>query len=150
MIDINEVKQNDKVIGLILDMSLEFENENISYGYTRNEKSDLEGRRIFIAKIDNIPIGYLFGRVNFHSKTSVIPEGTKCFEIEEIYVKRDYRSKEVGRKLFEFSEKTLIKDEISFITLSATTKNYRALLRFYIDICGMEFWYAKLFKKIDL
>ncbi len=52
--------------------------------------------------------------------------------------------------MFEFSEKTLIKDEISFITLSATTKNYRALLKFYIDICGMDFWYAKLFKRIDL
>ena len=35
------------------------------------------------------------------------------------------------------------------IMLIAAAKNYRAILHFYIDELGMDFWSARLFKKIS-
>jgi hypothetical protein len=32
--------------------------------------------------------------------------------------------------------------------LTTATKNFRAILHFYIDELGMDFWSARLFKKI--
>jgi len=37
---------------------------------------------------------------------------------------------------------------MEFIMLSTATKNYKSILHFYIDELGMDFWNARLFKKI--
>ena len=38
--------------------------------------------------------------------------------------------------------------KIDYIMLSTATKDYRRILHFYIDELGMDFWYARLFRKI--
>ncbi len=150
MIYVEEIVLDEDAIEVLLTLSLDWENEHVVYGYTHNELKDLEGRRVFIAKDGDQVIGYLFGKEFLHPSTSVIAKGTLCFEIEELYVKREYRSNSIGSQLFNLLEQQLTQEGISFITLSMASKNYKKLLHFYIDICGMDFWHAKLFKKIDL
>lgn len=79
--------------------------------------------------------------------TPIYQAGTKCFEIEELYVKPMYRNHGVGRKLFRYVEKE-VTDGVDVIWLSTATKNFQAILHFYIDELGMEFWNASLFKKV--
>ncbi len=148
MVHIEEIILNDDEIQALLKMSLEWEKEDIVYGYHHNSTQDLEGKRVFIAKDNDNIIGYLFGKEFLHDDTSLISKDSRCFDIEEIYVKKDYRSNNIGLKLFEILEQKLIEEEVSFITLSMASKNYKALLHFYIDMCDMDFWHAKLFKKL--
>lgn len=93
-------------------------------------------------------IGYLLGHMEAAKETtSIYQVNTKCFEIEELYVKPQYRSHGIGKKLFHYVEKK-IADEADIILLSSATKNVRAILHFYIEELDMEFWSARLFKTV--
>ena len=37
--------------------------------------------------------------------------------------------------------------EADYLTLSTATKDFQAVLHFYIDLLGMDFWSARLVKK---
>ena len=79
---------------------------------------------------------------------SIIPEGTPYFEVEELYVTPKKRSQGIGEKLFLFAEDAL-KDEAEYMILSTATKNWKAIFHFYIDELDMQFWSARLFRKIE-
>ena len=74
-------------------------------------------------------------------------DGTPCFEVEELYVIPERRSRGVGKALMDAAARA-VKGEAEFIMLSTAARNWRAILRFYIDEVGMEFWSARLFKKL--
>ena len=58
------------------------------------------------------------------------------------------RNEGIGRALFLFAEQAVGEAGIEFIMLSTATKNYKRILHFYIDELGMDFWSARLFKKL--
>ena len=142
-----EAGLSDAVTGTLIEMSAEWEAETSCHGYRKNTEEDIAGNRVFLAFSEGKTVGYVFGH---HEKTdratSVIPEGAAVFEVEEIYVRPEYRNAGIGRKLFTFAENA-VRGEADYITLSTATKNWRAILHFYIDELGMDFWSARLFKK---
>jgi ribosomal protein S18 acetylase RimI-like enzyme len=77
-----------------------------------------------------------------------MPEGTPYFEVEELYVTSKKRSQGIGEKLFSFAEDA-VKAEAEYMVLSTATKNWKAIFHFYIDELNMNFWSARLFKKIE-
>lgn len=146
--DIKEAALNDRVAEELIALSVDWEAENSSHGYRRNGIEDLEGNRVFLAEEKGEIIGYLFGKLEKAKTTSsIMPEGTACFEVEELYVKPAYRSQGVGSALFRYAEEA-VRGEAEFVTLGTATKNFQAILHFYINELGMEFWSARLFKKL--
>ena len=79
---------------------------------------------------------------------AVIPKGTPYFEVEELYVVPERRSCGIGQSLFKYVE-DVVKDEAKYMVLSTATKNWKAIFHFYLDELDMQFWNARLFKKID-
>ena len=75
-------------------------------------------------------------------------EGSDCFEVEELYVIPSRRSTGIGRKLFEVASDA-VRSEAEYIILSTATRNWQAIFHFYLDELGMEFWSARLFKRIN-
>lgn len=147
-IRITETELTEDVLEELIRLSEDWEKENSCHGYRKNEKSDIEGNRIFLAFSGETVIGYLFGHTEKSKQaTSIMPDGTPCFEIEEIYIRPEYRSRGVGRKLFDFAERT-VSGEVDYLTLSTATKNWKAILHFYLEELDMDFWSARLFKKI--
>ena len=146
---IYETELTGEVLETLIAMSVDWEAEMSCYGYRANEKDDIEGNRIFLAEEDGEVIGYLFG-APFESKNmkAVMPEGSRCFEVEELYVVPRFRSKGIGRALFAFAEDA-VKDAADYMVLSTATKNWRAIFHFYLDELDMTFWSARLFKKIS-
>ena len=147
-ITIREATLTDELTETLIAFSRDWEAENSCHGYRANDRSDIEGNRVFLAEEGGRVIGYLFGKTSVSEKDSSIkPKGSVYFEIEELYVRPDYRSRGVGRALMAFAE-AAVKGEAEYLMLSTATKNWRAILHFYIDEMGMEFWSARLFKKI--
>lgn len=145
---IKEVALTEELLEQLLSLSEDWETENSCYGYKRNTPDYIKENRIFAAFENGSIIGYLFGHEETVEKTtSIYTSGTKCFEIEELYVKPQFRSRGIGRALFQYVEKE-IADKADMILLSTATKNFRAILHFYIDELGMDFWSARLFKRI--
>ena len=133
----------------LIALSAGWEAENSCYGYRKNEYGSLEGNRIFVAEENGEIIAYLFGNLKkSKDQGAVVPDGTDYFEVEELYVKPEWRSKGVGSALFRYME-TQVRPEAEYLMLGTATKNYKAILHFYIDELGMEFWSAALFKKLQ-
>ena len=48
---IYEAKLNDELLEKLIAMSADWEAENSTYGYRKNDRSDIEGNRIFLALV---------------------------------------------------------------------------------------------------
>ena len=144
-----ETELTDELERELIRLSADWEAEDSCRGYRTNAREDLEGRRFFLAEEDGAILGYLFGlRETAENSSSVMPDGTPYFEIEEIYVVPERRSQGIGRRLFAFAEETARREELPFLMLSTATKNARAILHFYLDELDMTFWNSRLFKKL--
>ena len=146
-IEYKEVQLNDEILSFLIAFSRDWEAENSTYGYRANTKEDIGGNRIFVASKDDRIIAYLFGRqYRSENMRSIMNEGTAFFEVEELYVIPEERNKGIGTKLFRYLEENLTEEE--YIVLSTATKNYRSILHFYLEELDMDFWSARLYKKI--
>ncbi|MBD5150615.1 MAG: GNAT family N-acetyltransferase [Oscillibacter sp.] len=145
---IKETALCDHAASELIALSADWEAEDSCYGYRKNEYSSLEGNRIFVAEENGEIIAYLFGHLRkSKNQGAVVPDGTEYFEVEELYVKPEWRSRGVGSALFRYME-TRVRPEAEYLMLGTATKNFRAILHFYIDELGMEFWSARLFKRL--
>ena len=145
---LREVSWTEPVLSQLIGLSQEWEEEGSIHGYHKNEPDDIEGNRIFAAFRGEQMIGYLFGKMQETQKdSSIMPAGTRCFEIEEIYVQPALRSSGIGSRLFQLAQ-LAVTGEAQMLTLSTSTKNYQAILHFYIEQMGMQFWNARLFKPL--
>lgn len=143
-----ETELTPTILDTLLKMSADWAGENICRGYYPNGLSDIQGNRIFLALDGEKPVGYLLGHVcNAERDSTVMKVGTPFFEVEELYIIPACRSKGLGGALFRYAEKT-VKPEAEFILLSTATKNWKAIFHFYLEELDMEFWSARLFKKI--
>lgn len=146
--EIIETELNDQVLQTLIAFSKDWEAENSCHGYRANERSDIEGNRIFLARDGDVVIGYLFGHpAKSKNATSIMPEGTPIFEVEELYVVPSRRSGGVGTALFNHAAEA-VRQEAQYMMLSTATKNWRAILHFYLEELEMTFWSARMFKKI--
>ena len=143
-----ETELTPTILEVLKQMSADWVAENSCRGYYANDESDIRGNRIFLALEGDTPVGYLFGQVTRAERTStVMEENTPYFEVEELYIVPGWRSRGVGGGLFRYAE-SQVKQDAEYILLSTATKNWKAILHFYIDEMGMDFWSARLFKKI--
>lgn len=144
-----EVEVAEEILTELIACSEAWEQENSCHGYRKNTKEDIKGNRIFLALEDEQMLGYLFGHMaKGERKNSIYEKDEPFFEVEELYVKPEFRSKGIGRQLFQYMEDKLKEEQVRMILLSTATKNYRAILHFYLEELGMEFWSARLFKQI--
>ena len=145
---IREVELNETIVSEVIACSEDWEKENSCYGYRKNTLKDIEGNRVFLAMEGEQIVGYLFGqKKKTEEKSSIYQSEEEYFEIEELYIKPEFRSRGIGGNLFQYVEEQL-KKEVNLIMLGTATKNFRAILHFYIEEMGMNFWSARLFKRI--
>lgn len=144
-----EITPDEAVLSRLIALSADWEAEQSCYGYRKNTREDLQGRRIFAAEDEGHLVGYLFGRQAVsESQRSILPDGASYFEVEELYVVPALRSRGIGQALFRCAESVLRAEGVSCLMLSTATKNTRAILHFYLDEIGMTLWSARLFKKL--
>ena len=60
---IHEVDLDETVLAQLIRFSEDWTEENSCYGYRANDKSNIEGNRIFFAEDDGAAVGFLFGKV---------------------------------------------------------------------------------------
>ena len=148
-LELREAPLTGELLELLIALSADWEAENSCHGYRKNTAADIEGNRVFLARAEGEILGYLFGRVErTEKKSSVMPAGTACFEVEELYIRPEVRSRGFGSALFRFAEGA-VRGEASYMMVSTATKNWRAILHFYLEELGMDFWNARLFKRIE-
>ncbi|MCR4911296.1 MAG: GNAT family N-acetyltransferase [Bacilli bacterium] len=137
----------DDVIEQLISLSKEWVEEDCCFGMVANTRDDLK-EPLFVAVEDNIIVGYIFGHYyEQEKKTSYIEIGEKCFDVDELYVKKEYRDQGIGRILFNVMELE-VKDKCKYITLATSNKDYKKVLKFYTEIEDMTFHSAFLIKEM--
>ena len=134
----------------LLEMSRIWEEEDITYGYVRNDVSELEGKTILGAYNNGKMVGYLFGKIETQKgRNAILKEGTRFFEVDEIFVLKHYRGMGIGKSMFSYLEEMLKEQEVEYVFLSTATKDTKRILNFYLNEVGMETHYIRLFKKVQ-
>lgn len=132
----------------LIELSKLWVEEDCSYGMVANEAPDLTEPLAVAVDGDRI-VGYIFGHFYKQQRsTSCIEIGSDCFSVDELYVLPQYRSRGIGKRLYKMME-DLVKEKCSYMTLTTSTKNYKAILKLYIEELGMRFHSAFLIKDIS-
>ena len=146
MVTVEKEVLTDALAQRLIELSALWVEEDCSWGMVVNTREDLK-EPLYIARDGDTVVGYAFGHFYTQEKrTSSIPSGSRCFDVDELYVLPEYRSGGVGRALFcRLREE--VGREADFITLVTSTKDYKRILKFYIDELGMDFHNAFLFQE---
>ena len=132
----------------LLELSRLWVEEDCSYGMVVNEASDLQSP-VAVALDGEKIVGYCFGHAYVQEqRKSYIDAGKSCFSVDELYVLPRYRSTGIGRELFRMIE-TKARETCICLTLATSTKNYKAILKLYIEELGMNFHSAFLIKNLE-
>ena len=141
---------NNSDIAEIVKLSKEFEEENCCYGFVSDDEDYFKDKKIVVARQNERIIGYCYFTLETKSNdSSFYKKGQNTLYIEEIFVKKEYRSHNIGQKLFTFAELYAKENNCSFIEVSAVNKNYNKIISFYIDKLNMTLWSAHMIKKIN-
>ena len=130
-------------------LSKKFEEENCCNGIIADDIEYFLNQKVIVAKIENNIVGYCYGTMQTKTKnTTFYANGQKGFYIEEIFVDKDFRNINIGQMLYNFAENYAKSMGCDFIEVTAVSKDYKKLLKFYIEKLNMTFWSAHLIKKI--
>lgn len=137
----------NEIIDQLVKLSNEWVLEKCSPSYKENDEDYYLGKELFIAEKDNEIIAYALGEIKvLKEETSYNLVGEKAFELDELYVTKEYRNMNIGSQLFKYLEDT-IRDSVDLIGVIATSSMYEDLLRFYIKDLELEFNHALLVKR---
>lgn len=141
-------KSDEKTIRSLIELSKKWQEEDCSYGILVNTEEDIK-EPLCIAVDNNEIVGYIFGHCYVaKSNTSYADIGSKCFTVDELYVRPEYRNQGIGKELFKRME-TAVKDSCNYITLNTSTKDYKKILHFYVEELDMSFHSAFLIKSME-
>lgn len=148
MITYQKAQFDEKTIARLIELSKQWVDEESCFGVIANTKEDLK-EPCFVAVENDVIIGYVFGHFyDLEKKVAYLEIGTRCFEVDELYVIPEYRSKGVGAKLFSLIENEA-KKEVDYLTLATPNKDYKQILKFYAEKNEMVFHSAFLFKDLN-
>lgn len=133
----------------VLFLQQEFLTENCCNGICLDTLEDVKNKVVFIVEENKIVIGYAFGSYEIVKKDKTyLKKGEKSFYIDEIYISPSYRNNGYGKKLMNHIENYVKKQGCANIQVVAVSKNYKSLLKFYIEELDFLFYSAWLIKKI--
>lgn len=147
MVDIKFAEKQD--IFDIASLSRKFANEQSCNGIKADDENYFASKKVVVAKIQGSIVGYCYGEVEIKKRdTTFFTKGCKSFYLEEIYITPEFRNKDIGKQLFEFIENYAKSLKCEILETTAVSKEYKKLLKFYIEKNNMQFWSANLIKKL--
>ena len=132
----------------LIALSARWVEEDCSNGMVVNGPEDLK-EPLWIVLDGETVIGYAFGHFyTAEKKTSYIPIGSRCFDLDELYVLPERRSEGIGKALYAAMREG-VRGEADYVTLATSTKDWRRILRFYTEEVGMDFHNAFLIQALS-
>ncbi|MBO5394285.1 MAG: GNAT family N-acetyltransferase [Clostridia bacterium] len=134
----------------VADLSKRFADECCCNGVKAESEEFYRDKKVLVATTtNNLIVGYLYFTIENDTKTT--PYGQKgdlTLWLEELFVLPSYRKNGAGKMLFDFVEQYAKQEGCKSLRGSAVSKDYKRLLKFYIEKLGMDFWSALLIKNL--
>jgi ribosomal protein S18 acetylase RimI-like enzyme len=142
----------DTDIDAVVQLERQWEQEDIAYGdfnpMSRETFSAILERfpaYFLVAESNQQIVGYAHGTVQHNKPVEVIPEQETYLEIENIYVKPDFRNEDIGGKLLERLFEIAKQTGIQQFLVSTASKETDKILAFYRRH-GFTPWHIQFFK----
>jgi ribosomal protein S18 acetylase RimI-like enzyme len=139
-------------VDAVLLLDREWEQEDIAHGDFNQVSreafiANLERFQPYflVAESDGAVVGYINASVQLDKRVEVLPEREPYVEIENIYVKPEFRNSDVGGKLIERLFEVAGQQGIERFLVSSVSKEMDRILKFYRSH-GFTPWYIQLFK----
>ncbi len=135
----------------ILQLDREWHQEDIAYdfAFVSRESFIHELERdppyFLVAEMDGHIVGYINGSVHVSTALPVIPEGDTYLEIDNLYIKQAFRSRDIGGELIDRLCEMAERRGIQRFVVSSDSKDMDQVLNFYRRH-GFKPWYIQLFK----
>lgn len=137
-------------IDAIFQLESEWEQEGVSYEFVPVRRSE------FIAQFERFQqyhlvaesganiIGYVNGSIRQGDKSAIIPAQAPYLEVENIYIRSEFRNKEIGGRLLKRLLEIARKIGIQRFFISTVTKDMDKIINFYRSH-GFKPWYVEMF-----
>jgi len=128
-----------------------WDEEGLAYVFTYGSReafmADFERfqKYFLVAECDSQIIGYINGSVRVNEKVDILPRQETYLEVENIYVKPEFRDRRVGGDLIDQLLAIADQDGIKRFIVSTVTRDMDRILKFYRDH-GFKPWCVELFK----
>jgi ribosomal protein S18 acetylase RimI-like enzyme len=99
-----------------------------------------------VAESDGYLVGYINGTVKLNQDIPVLPKQETYLEIENIYVKPDFRNQQIGGKLIEKLLEIAGQNGIQRFSVGTVSKDMAKTLNFYQSY-GFKVWHVQMFKE---
>ena len=140
--------EQKECLNQLLRLSEEWADEKTGPSYDANDEDEFLDKNIYVACLNNRIIAYALGHKKLlKEKTSYNQIGETAYELDEIYVSKEFRNQGIGKELYHFVESD-VKDEVDLIGLIAMSYRHKELLRLYMDELGFDFNHALLVKRM--
>jgi len=98
-------------------------------------KKNINKGNVFVAVERGVVVGYASGGFYKSRKKPYygLKKGETYFYLDSLYVKRDYRSKGVGKLLLRRVERYATKKGVRYVLLTALSKDIMRTASFYVD-----------------
>jgi GNAT superfamily N-acetyltransferase len=141
-------KANETDLSDVAYLSEIWVSECITYGLGANTEELLRnniGDYFWVAEINSEIVGYITGSVHISDGLAVIEQGEHYLEVDEVYVRPEYRSGNIGHvmvdKLLEAAEGNGI---TRFVVYSAT-KQWQKIIGFY-EKHWFKMWFVQMYR----
>ena len=121
--------------------------EDITYGQipaSPQEIADKLGPFFYVALKDGRISGFVYGSERVSEGLAVIPEGERYVEIDELYVRPEFRNGGLGGTLIETLLRAARDHGIERFKVYSAAKEFDRILAFYRSH-GFKPWYAEMF-----
>ena len=129
-------------------MQLDWVAEDITNGLSADSVdyfADHLGPFFLVAEAGTEITGFICGSVRTADDAGFVPDGEVYFNIDDLYVKPEFRDRGIGRSLMD--ELGAVAEEAGFhrFAVSSNTKDLDKIVKFYRS-CGFQTWNVRMFK----
>jgi len=125
--------------------------ENITFGLGPDTAETISGWQngyFFIALDGADVIGYVAAEIVTGNEFNIFPKGSGYLRVNDLYVAKNYRNREAGKKLLSLVEEKAYAAGLLHVFISSATMDADAVRRFY-SRSGYGIWTTMFYKRKD-
>lgn len=135
-------------IPIVHQMQVDWETEAITGGFSADPVetiADAIGPYFLVTEADSRIVGFVSASIRVSEDAGFFPDGQEFVCIDELYVRPEYRSQGIGRRLVQGIFEHAKREGINRFALTSNTKDFERVVEFYRS-SGFRTWNVTMFR----